>query len=344
MKPYVITAMRNPLLWIVPAILLPLLVAVGAVMLSRQNTVQAAIWTETSALLDTTTSAVKPPAQVEVDTFNERLNTEAFRTSIITAAGLDDQVKNGDWPKASGVASLLAKFPLTKPLASLLGGSSGNAEQNHDRALAAVKSGLSAEARGNNLMYITYSGGSTDIGIALVKGAVDTYQKENVGQNSAQAQAIIDFYTSQVADAQKGLEQADSDLNAFEAEHPASPISPRPASEAQQLAQLQSTYNIRLSQYELALSRQSDAEVRAQASLTSSNNDFGVVDQPYSNGPTLALRKAGMLTFLGIVFGFGLGALLIVAKTWLDDTVRRQEDIEKLFGLDLLAALPKFRK
>ena len=51
-----------------------------------------------------------------------------------------------------------------------------------------------------------------------------------------------------------------------------------------------------------------------------------------------------MLTFVGIVFGFGLGGLLIVLRTWFDGTVRRREDVKDLFGLDLLAVLPNVKK
>jgi uncharacterized protein involved in exopolysaccharide biosynthesis len=346
MRPYIMTALRNPLLWIVPAVLLPLLVAIGAIVTSRQARVEATVWTQVSSLIDAPGGSVKPPAEVEAATFNERLNTESFRSAVITAAGLDERVKNGDWPGNSGIADLFAKFPLTKPLAGLLGASSSKDEQaNRDRALATVKSSITAEARGNNLLYVIYTGDSADTGIALVSGAIDTYQKENLGQTSTEAQAVIDFYTKQVAAAQQGLEAADNDLRAFEAEHPSSPAAPRPASEAQQLASLQSTYNIRLSQYELALNRQSDAEVRAQASLTTSDNDFQIVDQPHAPpGLTLNLRHAAMLTFIGIVFGFGLGALLIVLRTWFDDTVRGREDVKRLFGFEVLATLPNLKK
>ena len=244
---------------------------------------EATVWTQVSSLIDTSAGSLKPPAQVEAETFNERLSTESFRSSIITAAGLDDQVKNGTWPGGSGLGNLLAKFPLTKPLAGFLGASSSNdAEANHDAALAAVKSSLRAEARGNNLLYVIYTGDSADTGVALVSGAIETYQKENLGQSSAQAQAVLDFYAKQVADRQEALEEADADLRAFEAEHPAAVGAPRPASEAQQLAQYQSILNIRLSQYELAMNRQGDAQVRAQASLTTSDNNFEIVDQPHT--------------------------------------------------------------
>jgi uncharacterized protein involved in exopolysaccharide biosynthesis len=340
------TALRNPLLWIVPAVLLPLLVAVGAIMTSRQARVEATVWTQVSSLIDTPGGSAKPPAQIEADTFNERLNTESFRSSVITSAGLDEQVKSGKWPARSGVASLLAKFPLTKPLAGVFGASSsGNEETNRDLALVAVNSSLIAEARGNNLLYIIYTGDSADTGVALVSGAIDTYQKENLGQSSTEAQAVLDFYAKQVADRQQALEQADADLRAFEAEYPAAVGAPRAASEAQQLAQYQSIYNIRLSQYELAMNRQGDAQERAQASLTTSDNAFQLVDQPHAPpGLSLNLRRAAMLTFVGIVFGFGLGGLLIALRTWFDEAVRGREDVKGLFGLELLAVLPSLKK
>ncbi|MGA2284769.1 MAG: hypothetical protein ABSG55_00675 [Dehalococcoidia bacterium] len=342
MKPYLTTAFRNPLLWILPALFLPLLVAVGAIMLGRQDSVQASVWTQTSSLLDTTaTTNLAPPAQVEADVFNQWLNTEAFRSSIITAAGLDDKVNSGEWPKRSSLGSLLAKFPLTK---SLVGGPSTDPAVNHDRALAALKTRLSAQVHGNNLLFITYKGGGSADEVALVKAAMDTYQKQNLGVQSTQAQALIDFYTNQVNSDQQALAQSDTDLQAFETTHPASLTSPRPPLEAQQLAQLQSTYNIHLSQYELALSRLSDAQARAQASVSSSNTDFQVVDQPSAKGPALQLKLTGLLIFAGIVFGFGVAGLLIALRTWSDDTVREPEDVRKLFGRDALATMPSFKK
>jgi len=346
MRPYVMTALRNPLLWILPAVLLPLLVAVGAIMTGGQARVEASLWTQVSPLIDTSAGTLKPPAQVEADTFNERLSTESFRFSIITAAGLDDRVKNGTWPGESGVGNLLAKFPLTKPLAGFFGASSsGDVEANRNRALAAVKASLVAEARGNNVLYVVYTGDSADTGVALVSAAISAYQKESVGQSSAQASAVLNFYAQQVAEREQALEQADADLRAFEAEHPAAVGAPRAASEAQQLAQYQSIYNIRLSQYELAMNRQGDAQVRAQASLTTSDNNFQLVDEAHTaRGLALNLRRAAMLTFVGIVFGFGLGGLLIVLRTWFDETVRRREDVKGLFGLDVLAVLPNVKK
>ncbi len=346
MRPYVLTALRSPLVWLVPAVLLPLLVAVGAVMTSRQSEVSAAVWAQASSLLDTPTGSSSPPAEIEAGTFNERLSTESFRASILTAAGLDEKVEKGEWPGGSALGNLLAKFPLTKPFAGFLGASSsGDALANRQRALDAVKTSIRAEARGNNLVYIVYVGGDAETGVALVNGAIASYQKEILGQSNAQAQVILDFYAKQVAERQQELEEADANLRVFEAEHPVAVGAVRPAAEAQELAQLQAIYNIHLSQYELAMTRQDDAQVRAAASLTTSDNDFSVVDQPAApQASAVDFRRAAMLTFLGVFFGVGLGVLLIVLRTWLDQTVRRREDVRELSGLDLLAVLPDLRK
>ena len=341
MRPYVITALRNPFLWLVPGVLVPVLVAIGALMFSRQNEVKATIWAQVPALIDTSIggSSLKPPAEVEAQTFSERLTTESFRSSMITAAGLDERVEAGDWPGKSMTAALLSKLPL-------IGGSSGNdVEANRDSALAAVESSLRVEAQGNNLVHIIYTGGDAEAGVALVNAAIETFQKENVGQNSTQAQAVLDFYEKQVAERQEQLEEVDTNLRAFEAQYPVAMGASRPASEAQQLGQLQSTYNIRLSQYELALSRQSEAQVRAEASVTTMDNDFRVVDAPrLPSGPSLDIRRAAMLTFMGIVFGGGLAGLLIAVRTWTDNTVHKRDDVEKLLGMDVIASLPLLRK
>ena len=184
MRPYVMTALRNPLLWMLPAVLLPLLVAVGAIMTSRQSQrggerLDAGLVPDRYA---GDNGSFQPPAQIEANTFNERLNTESFRPSIITCRrprrpGEQRQVAGEiGSPQYAG-----RSFPLTKPL---FGGSLPDAAANHDRALAAVKSSLSAEVRGNNLLFITYKGGGTDDDVALVQAALDTYQKQNLGINS----------------------------------------------------------------------------------------------------------------------------------------------------------------
>jgi hypothetical protein len=333
MRPYVMTALRSPSLWLVPALLLPLLVAICAVMISRQSEVKATIWTQVPSLIDTPVPAAtpQPPAKIEAATFNERLGTESFRASILTAAGLDDQAAQGEWPGKSGLRSILAKLPF-------FGGSSSNdTEANRGRALDAVKKSLKAEAGGNNLLYVVYVGGDADTGVALVNGAIEAYQDENLTQNNA----ILNFYAEQVAEQQRELAAADADLRAFyEGDSAAAGASGAPSE-----AQLQSIYNVRLSQYELAVGRQVDAQVRAQASLTTMDNEFSVVDLPrVPLGSALNRSQAAMLTFMGVVLGVGLGVLLIVLRTWLDQVVRRGEDVRKLLGLELLAVVPDLRK
>lgn len=346
MRPYVETALRTPLLWIIPVVLIPLLVAVGALLTSRQYEVTATVWAQAPSLIDTTTSRTDPPAQIEAQTFNERLSTEAFRNSVITAAGLDDKVASGEWPSSSGIGNILSSFPLTKPFAGLLGGrASSGADGSRAAGLAEVETALRVEARGNNLVLVKYAGGDGEVGVALVNAAIQTYQKENQGQTSTQAQSLLAFYEEQVTARQQELEEADANLRAFEAEHPIALGAPRVASEAQKLAQLQSIYNIRLSQYELALDRQSEADVRAQASLTTSNNAFELMDAPrLPDGPVLNFSRAAMLTFLGTVFGVGLGSLLIALRTWSDQRVRRREDVSEMLEMNLLAALPDLGK
>lgn len=346
MRPYVETVFRRPLLFFVPAALIPILVAVTAFLTGGRYEVIATVWAQVPPLLGTATGAVKPPAEIEAQSFNERLATESFRAGILTKAGLEDKVAAGDWPQSSALGSLLAKTPFTRPFAGFFGGAPPASEQEkRNRALDEIEKSLAAEARGNNLVRIVYTGGDADVGVALVSAALEVYEEESLGQTNQQAQAILAFYEEQVAERQTELAEADADLRAFEAEHPVGAGEARVASEAQELAQLQTLYNIRLSQYELALDRQSDAQERAQVSVTSMNNDFGVVDPPQEPaGTVLDVRRTAAVTFVGVVFGVGLGGLLVVLQTWFRQTLQRREDVERMLALPLLTALPDLRK
>jgi uncharacterized protein involved in exopolysaccharide biosynthesis len=346
MKPYVETVFRNPLLLLVPAMLIPLLVAGFAFLTGGRYEVKATVWTQVSPLLGTSTGVVKPPAEIEAQTFNERLATESFRAAILSKAGLEEEANAGEWPSSSGLSSLLVKTPFTSPLAGFFGGAPPSTDQQRrDRALTEVENTLRAEAQGNNLVHVLYVGGDTDAGVALVDAALKVYEEENLGQTSQQAQVVLGFYEEQVAERQKELAEADADLRAFEAEHPVGAGEARIASEAQELAQLQMIYNIRLSQYELALDRQSEAQERAEVSVTTMNNNFGVVDPPQRPlGTVLDMRRTAATTFIGIVFGVGLGGVLVALRTWFRQTLQRREDVEQVLGLPLLAALPDFKK
>jgi hypothetical protein len=244
-------------------------------------------------------------------------------------------VKNGDWPSRSGVAKLLAGFTLTKPFAGFLGATSTADEQaNHDLALAAVKSSLSAEARGNNLLYIIYRGDSTSTGITLVGGAIDTYQKENLGQTSTEAKACRLLQSRWPRPAEP--EQADSDLR-LEAEHPASPAAPGRRRPTARVVAVHTTSAVAV---RLALNRQSDAG-SGQASLTS-DNDFRFRPAAYVRWPSLNLQRAAMLTFVGIVFIRPRRATDRLAHL-VRRTVRRREDVKASSG-SCLAVLPDVKK
>jgi hypothetical protein len=239
---------------------------------------------------------------------------------------MDQLVQNGQWPARSGIAELLAKSSLTRKFASFFGPTSADdAATNQTTAITTAKASLGAQPSGNNLIRVIYRGDNLDVGKALVSAAITTFQNESVGQSNAATQAVLDFYAKQVSDAQAALSQADSDLRAFEAQHPAAPTVPRPPSEAEQLGTLQSTYNLRQSQYEAAIDAQNNAQTKAAASLTSAGNNFTIIDQPHqSPGLSLNLQRVVVVTFLGLVFGFGLGGLLIALRTWFDESARRR--------------------
>lgn len=372
MRPYIETAFRHPLLLLVPILLIPFLVAIGAYLTTRHYEVSAALWAHVPSIMGTEGgTSYRPPAATEAQTFEERLSTESFRSSVITSAGLDEKVESGEWPPSSGLGRLLSKTPVTEPIANLLGlDPPGSAADRHDRALEKVESSMTVEARGDNLVRIIQTGDDPEVGVALVEAAIEVYHEEQARSSAAQAQAIIQFYEGQVAERREDLEEAEAALLSFQARYPAaddeallpaqaeqlaglSPEGQYPATEdgslpptqAQQLAQLQTEYDISLSQYELALERLGEAQLRADTDVTGSQSSFSVVDPPtLPDGPTLDVSRAVTLVFMGIVFGVGIGGVLVLVRTWSDQTLRRAEDIEQRLRVPVLASLPRVER
>jgi uncharacterized protein involved in exopolysaccharide biosynthesis len=325
---------------------IPILVAIGAYATTRHYEVSASMWAQVPSVSTDGGATLRAPAASETQTFQERMETETFRNKIITAAGLDDEVASGEWPPASDLGKLLSKTPITKPIAGVLGLTApilcGRARA---QALARVKSVLRMEARGDNLVRITYTGEEPDLGVDLVNAAYKTYQDEEASSSAAQAQAVLAFYEDQAAEQKAELEDADIALTTFEAQNPETPGVPRPVAEAQEQARLRAAYEVSLGQYEAALERLSEIQVRADMDVSGRQSRFLLVDAPVApSGPTLDVSKAVTLVFMGLVFGVGVGGSLVLISTWSDQTLRRPEDIEVRLRVPVLASLPHVGK
>jgi uncharacterized protein involved in exopolysaccharide biosynthesis len=333
---------RKPLLVLVPAVLIPILVAVGAYATTRHYEVSASMWAQVPSVSTDGGATLRSPAASETQRFQERMDTEAFRNKIITAAGLDDKVASGEWPPASDLGRLLSKTPITKPIASALGLTApSDAGSAHDRALQKIKSTLSIEAKGDNLVRITYRGEDPDTGVALVNAAYKTYQDEEASSSAAQAQAVLGFYEDQVAKRKSEVEDADAALTTFQAQNPETPGVSFPVDKAQELTRLRAAYEVSLGQYQDALSRLSEVQARADASASGQQANFSLVDPPTApDGPTLDVSRAVTLVFMGLVFGVGVGSALVLVSTWSDQTLRRVEDVEQRLRVAVLASLP----
>ncbi len=347
MRPYVETAFRHRLLLLMPAILIPVLVAIGAWVTTRHYEVTATVWAQVPTLISTEGgTSYTAPSVAEAETFNEHLSTEAFRRQVLTDAGLDEEVLAGKWPGQSDLGRLLSKTSVTKPIASFLGlGTPVGDEEALRRAIDEVEKRISVESRGTNLVRITYKGGDPETGVALVNTAIKAYQDENYSNSSSQAQAVLSFYEDQVSERKNALDDANAPLRQFEAQHPTMPGVSLSPSEAQELGRLQADYDVRLSQYEKAVEQLGEAQLRADTSLTSRQHAFTLVDAPKApNAPTLDVSRAVTLVFMGIVFGFGLGSVLILIRTWSDRTLQRADDVEARLRVPVLATLPHIRK
>lgn len=89
--------------------------------------------------------------------------------------------------------------------------------------------------------------------------------------------------------------------------------------------------------YEVLLQKLNESDIAASIK----NNNVSVVERasPPRSPVRPAKRKIG---FIGLVLGLALGVGLVLARDYLDNTLRDPEEVERYLHLDLLAAVPRY--
>lgn len=345
MRAYLETLFRSPALLVLPVLLIPLVVAPGAFLSSHQYRVAATVWVEEgNGLLDDN----RTPGAREAEAFRQRLETEAFRDTIIKEAGLTQTVEALAWPKTGGGPAWLAKVPFAGRIAQLLGGKRPE-DVETARALASqeVFATLAVEEPGRNLVRVSYVGGDPEIGVRLVDAAIVVYKSESLSLAEQRAQQIVEFYEGELRARQREMEQARVALAAYEGKLPAgySDSVASCFSESQELAALKRAHDDSIARYQEVQGNLDDAKHQAETDLIERANSLVVVDSPAIPGSrTLDLHGILTLTLLGVVLGSGMGAMLIVVRTWSDQRLRRPEDVESRLKVPVLGSLPRISK
>jgi len=347
MRPYLEAAFRHKVLVIIPVALVPLLASLFGLFRAREVESSAVVWVDApvvAAADDFAPSSSSPNEKLnerEATALRERLGTERLVLSVIDLAGLKDDVQRQVWPRGDEFATQLRDFALTRPLARLFGEPKPQAGTYETAAIAYVQRHISVTASGDHTVVVRYRGNEPAIGAQLVRKTIDAYQVEATAGAEGQSRAVLDALQRQADLRRAALIEVGQQFIAFERANPLPLNGTRPSALAQQEADLQTRYDLALSLYQAAAEQLEQAQSGAASVAGVRAASFRLVDPPGTPSDALNVGLLAELVVIGLIVGAALAAAAIALIVWMDQTVRRADDVVRTLGVPLLASLPR---
>jgi len=340
MKRYMESLFSHKLLFLLPAVIIPIIVVGGGLAMGGSYQVEARIWVDNQPFLVASDVGIGQMAnELEAQAMQEWLSTKAFGLEILDRAGLTPAVENAEWPERGGVAAWPVLGPILKGL-GIIGPMS--VEGARSGALDYIQRTLSVDARGNNLVIVSYSGDDSVLGQVLVQALISAYTEraaESLAQKSAVAMAL---YEDQLQVLGGKLSDSAQALGTFLETHPVGFLNePRPPDEELELTQLQDQYSFDRIMYEATLDRLEQARAAAKAGESLTEVGFQVIDPPEApQSSTMTRRTTAMMAIGGFGGGLGLGFVLIALVASADKSVSSSEDLALITNSPVLAVVP----
>ena len=342
MQRYLETLFRHKRLLLIPVIAIPMLTLLVTFYTGKKYVVVSSVWAETTRLIPNTEG--NAPNVRGARLINDRLRTKAFRKEVMDASGLTDAIQEGTWPTPT---SLQARFD-SNALLRRVGGPLGLSLPQSPRAAAAMAStmirrSVSATAAGSNLIFIVYTGSDPAVGQRLIEETLDIHADETLARRVREADVGVEYLTRELRTQEERVLTSAAKLASFESQYPPPPLGiQRPSEEVQDLQRLQQINALDESRYVAALNRLEDLRQRSDASLSSADLRFRIIDPPVggSANSTVSPRKLGMMGVLGVTIGMMLGIIAIVLITWRDGTVRTKAEVESIIETPAIIEVP----
>lgn len=306
---YRATFRRHRLLLIVPiviAVVLAVWSTIGAPPTYESTT---SLWVDTpppaaSSVADVS-PAVTPPAEQEQLVLQELLRTRGFRMNVATRGPLAAYLARTDAP-GWGPTELLSRMRGPAPL-----------DRRIIDALGPTR--ITTTVEGPQVVTISYRGDTPQLAAGTLRALIAGFRTERERLGVARGQGTISYRKRQVVAASKAVEDAESTIRRFAAEHPRAP------STDPNLAALQRALRDARAQ----LARATAALNQATAGVSAESDDPGspsapspsgismtVLDAPrVPLGPISGKKKAVMAVFGGLFAGALVSFLGLVALT-----------------------------
>lgn len=292
------------------------------------------LWTERQTLVQNNVdNPYLSPAQSQTNVLTELLNTKYFSLKVGKRSPLAARIKEDAQRGARD-----------GPFARLgIGGSRQLSQQQlDDMVFQTVSSQTMVWPAGPEIVTLVFRAGSPELAALVAQAIADQFVEEVLATQRLQSDAAIDFYTSQLKQAQADVAASNKAVDDYLVSRP-------------ELRGTSAVPDARLSQ----LRRDADAAGQrlgeVQGKLDQSKLDRAALTQPVASGlrildkaevPTRPSSiRATVLQAGAVAVGLGLALLVtgVLVMTLVDNTVRRPEEVEPVLDLRPVGAVPRVR-
>lgn len=278
------------------------------------------------------------PAAQGMAVLQEFLGTDQFLVNVGHRSSLATYVANH--AGKSGSSGVISKLTSVLHKSSSSGAAQPNVQAVNAGIVATLQKAFTVTTTGPQMVLVTMRSSDPSYIAGTLNGVAAEYINE-IGQelNSRNA-ASGTYFASQLAAAQQSLNNANQAVLAYQASHPGALA----ITDAKLNSLTQTAFQDQTAYAALKNSYQS-ATVSVQSAEASSA--FHVVDAPQGVA-TLSNKKHVIFTVVaGLMAGLVISLLALSGLTALDKTARRQEDLDGVGGMEVVATirqLPRQRR
>lgn len=348
MRRYLETLFRYRLLFFTPLVLVPIITVGVSLYLANQTIIRAAVWVEPSEILNAKGTIIgvrnQLPNESEALAIAQRLKTETFRREVMDRVGLTAAISAREWPRSSPAKAALNSNPILRRAAGLIGMRLPATEaEAMAMGLEMVEGSLTSRPLDNNLIVISYTGSEPALGAKLITETIRLHSEMALEIRKLEAAASVDVLTVRLKLQRERLDAALAGLQAFLEANPAPlPGQQRPPEEEIPLQRLDEQVKLERGLFESTLKNVEALQVMGEASASVRNLSFRLIDAP--EPPTSSqprLRQIVMMGIMGMTLGLMTGVVAVVLLTWRDNTVRTQDDLERVVYPLKIIQLPR---
>jgi capsular polysaccharide biosynthesis protein len=309
MAKYVEILFRHRLRFLILLVVLPAELALACIFLFPHQTAASSLWVDTPAYITIPGAAsgwnsYLTPAQNTVDALDQLRSTDSFLRTL--RSNLD----------ASNTFESISE---------------------RDSVLSTVATDTLVTATGSHLVVLSYTCPHQPICTNVLTATVQIYNQWLVDQETAQASVAINFYTGQLADAQKKLESDETALTDYVNAHPG--VKAADSTLIPEFGQLISTVDGDKSSVAALQSKLDDTKLNQAAIEQLDTTVFKVVDPARTIGGRLNNLPKKQMTIAGIA-SLALAAAVLLMMVWSDRSTREPKDIESRVRIPVVVTIP----